>query len=187
MFRFILRFITGFTPADERLDGIKSLTVKNFLKQDPTSNLFVKIGQDNKSSPMSAKEWAAYILGNKLSDNVPLEIRKLSEAALGIYCYGYYFYPFFTLAAEQMARVCEAAAMERCKQIGKNPKGFNGAIASLKKENIISDEEKGKWQSIKSVRNDSSHLENLTILPPSMAHGFITIARESIENLFKSK
>lgn len=166
--------------------GIKIITHENWMSPDPLMKNLV-ILENDKISIMSAGDWAISILKPKLSETVPLEIHKLFEVARGSMLYGYFFYPLFTLASEQLFRVAEAAISEKCKQIttdkiGKNT--FKDKIDHLNKDKFFSDEEYTKWNSLRNLRNIASHPNEQKILPPGIALEFIFNISELINNLF---
>lgn len=166
--------------------GIKIITHENWMNPDPLMKNFV-IRQDDKISIMSAEEWVISILTPKLSETVPLEIHKLFEVARGSMLYGYFFYPLFTLAFEQLLRVAEAAISEKCKQITTDKIGnktFKDKVDRLNKNKLFSDEEYTKWNSLRNLRNVASHPNEQTILPPGITLEFIFIISELINSLF---
>src|SRR2546423_7399041 len=103
--------------------GIKALTIENWLQPDPTSTIFVQLSHsDGSVSPMSGEDWAAQFLTPSLAATVPEELRKLFEVARGAMAYGYFFYPLYALAGEQLYRVAEAAVSEKYTRLGATKK-----------------------------------------------------------------
>lgn len=146
--------------------GIKIITHENWMNPDPLMKNLIT----HQDSIMSAGDWAISILEPKLSETVPLEIHKLFEVARGAMLYGYFFYPLFTLAFEQLLRVAEAAISEKCRQITTNKIGnnFKDKVDYLNKNKFFSDEEYTKWQSLRDLRNIASHPNEQTILSPGI-------------------
>ncbi|WP_293008862.1 hypothetical protein [Nitrosomonas sp.] len=166
--------------------GIKIITYENWMNPDPLMKNLVML-QDDKISIMSAGDWAISILKPKLSETVPLEIHKLFEVARGSMLYGYFFYPLFTLAFEQLLRVAEAAISEKCRQITTDKVGnntFKDKIARLNKNKFFSDEEYTKWNLLRNLRNLASHPNEQAILPPGITLEFIFNISELINSLF---
>ncbi len=166
--------------------GIKVITHENWMNPDPLMKNLTMF-QDNKISIMSAEDWVISILKPKLLETVPLEICKLFEVARGSMLYGYFFYPLFTLASEQLFRVAEAAISEKCKQITADKMGkktFKDKVDRLNKDKLFSDEEYTKWSSLRNLRNMASHPNEQTILPPGIAFEFIVNISELINSLF---
>lgn len=137
---------------------------------------------------MSNEEWVESILKAQLDERtVPSEICKLFEVARSSMLYGYFFYPLFTLAYEQLLRVAEASISEKCNQIGgKKIKGFKGKLDYLWKIRILSDDEFHRWNLFRELRNAASHPEQQTILPPGVTLRFISDISESINALYVS-
>lgn len=168
--------------------GIKILTLENWMNPDPLMGNLVML-DNNKLSIMSAEDWAVSILEPQLAETVPIEIRKLFEVARGSMLYGYFFYPLFTLAFEQLTRVAEAAVGEKCKQItaSKSANTFQKRVAYLRKENVLSEEENAQWDALRNLRNIGSHPDQQTILPPGVTLGFVFGISGLINKLFAPK
>lgn len=96
--------------------GFKVLSLDNWMLTDPVMRDFAMINNGVLSS-MTASDWAASILEPKLTDNVPIEVLKLFEVARGLMLYGYFFYPVYTLALEQLSRVAETSINHKCKEM----------------------------------------------------------------------
>src|SRR5919202_1342535 len=95
--------------------GIKILTTENWLQPDPTSTIFAQVSSsDGSVSPMSGNDWVALFLKPSLVEAVPEDVRKLFEVARGALAYGYFFYPLYTLAGEQLFRVAECSVSAKC-------------------------------------------------------------------------
>ena len=100
-------------------DNFKTLTSENWLVADPASTIFSKVSHtDGTATPMSGQEWLSLFLDPTLSKPVPDNVRALFEVARGSLAYGYFFYPLYTLACEQLFRVAEAAVSEKCRMLG---------------------------------------------------------------------
>src|ERR1035437_5846580 len=85
--------------------GFKRLSLENWLTVDPVWDAF------DKSEP---SEWVRDLLKVNLDPVVPLAIQKLFETARGTLVYGLMFYPLLTIGTEQLFRVLEAAATNKC-------------------------------------------------------------------------
>jgi hypothetical protein len=75
---------------------------------------FVNLSSDGHLRSITSEEWAQRILEPHLSLAVPPEIQRLFEVAQGAILYGYFFYPLYTLALEQVFRVVETAVSDKC-------------------------------------------------------------------------
>ena len=103
--------------------NFKILTPENWLVADPASTIFSKISHtDGTVTPMSGQEWLCLFRDPTLSKSVPKNVRTLFEVARGSLAYGYFFYPLYTLACEQLLRVAEAAVSEKCRMLRASPK-----------------------------------------------------------------
>ncbi len=97
--------------------GFKKLTVDNWTEPDKVSTLFARFSPvDGQARPITGDEWMRHILKPNLIDEVPKDIRALFEVARGAIAYGYFFYPLYTLAEEQLYRVVEAAVTSSVKK-----------------------------------------------------------------------
>ena len=166
--------------------GIKTLTTENWLQPDPTSTIFVRLSHaDGSVSPMSGEDWVAQFLAPSLDDNVPEEVRRLFEVARGALAYGYFFYPLYTLAGEQLYRVAEAAVTEKCALLGAPKKAsFQDKIKFLVDKNVIPNEEFIRWDAFRQLRNMSSHPRRQNILPPGIVATTLHLVAERINALF---
>ena len=97
--------------------GFKELSFDNWKQVDPIMSHFVSIDESGRSHQVHDIDWMKEILKPKISKFVPDEIRSLFEVARGSIVYGYYFYPLFTLSAEQLFRVAETAITYKCKEL----------------------------------------------------------------------
>jgi hypothetical protein len=142
--------------------GIKQVTGENWLEIDPTNGMF-------GWCPEPA-DLIAHIMSPQLAATIPKEIRTLFEVARGAMCYGFLFYPLWTLAAEQLFRVGEAAISHRCEQLQAPNKvrTFEDKIDFLKQEGAIS-ADGFDWHTLRRFRNRASHPRDQTIVSPAMA------------------
>ncbi len=160
--------------------GIKVVTYENWVSPDPLMN----------SLMMSGKDWLESILEPQLKEIVPLEICKLFEVARDSMLYGYFFYPLFTLALEQLLRVAETAVSEKCKQLTVEKISRNRFIDKLnylRKAGVLSDEEYSRWNALRNLRNIASHPDQQAIFPPGVTLKFVFDISELINALFAPK
>ena len=136
---------------------------------------------------LTTDNWLHYMLNPKLIESVPKDIQALFEVARSAMIYGYYFYPLYTLAAEQLYRVTEAAVTHKCKALGLNErKTFKSKVESLGKKSIISKSELKQWDSIRKLRNIASHPTRQPIVTPGNAIGMLDNISEKINLLFSA-
>lgn len=165
---------------------MKEFSIKNFLEVDPAAfAISFMVDANGIFSQMTAETWAKIILEFNLEEAVPEDVRNLYQTARGAYLYGYFFYPLFTLGAEQLYRVTEAAAHAKCVQLiaPKNKlKNFQEHIKFLARENVISNQDLQTWEFFRELRNGSSHAKSQNIYPPEF---FINALREVTEEVNK--
>jgi hypothetical protein len=121
---------------------------------------------------------------------VPKNIQALFEVARGAIAYGYFFYPLYALAAEQLFRVAEAALKEKCRQLEmptKPRRDFAKCIKWVAERGIISAREANRWHNIRHLRNAASHPKDQMISTPMDAIGTLTKVAEEINSLFAEK
>jgi hypothetical protein len=166
--------------------GFKQLDVDNWLQPDPIGHMFVSVDEKGKSHPTTGEEWIREILFPKLDEKVPIEVKRLFEAARGAMAYGYFFYPLFTLSIEQLYRVVEASVAQKwkSKNMPKNKKTLNEKINWLMENNVISQDVGIQLHIIRKVRNSSSHPKDQTIISPGPAVNLLVMICTFINTLF---
>jgi hypothetical protein len=166
--------------------GFKMLSPENWLEPEWFMGAFKTI-KDSTISDISQDDWFKRFFKAQLDRNVPLEIRKLFEVARGAATYGYFFYPLYTLAGQQLYRVVEAAVSVKCKSMGasrRTVRTFQDKLFFLRAENIIPQGEWIWWDSIRELRNHSSHPKVQTIVfPQDTLYDLSSIAKH-INDLF---
>ena len=76
----------------------KRLTVNNWLEPDRVMSYFIQTSRETgETQPMTGEDWLEEILEPRLSEEVPVQIHALFEAARGALVYGYLFYPLLHL------------------------------------------------------------------------------------------
>ena len=140
--------------------GFKQITSKNWMEHDEVLQGFVKFTPDGQSHTITGEEYIQYILEPKLNESVPIEVIKLFEVARGVMVYGYFFYPLYAIATEQLYRVIEAAIYHKCKELNapNSIETYNDRIEWLLKQNAITYEESIRLHVARKARNISSHL-----------------------------
>ena len=159
------------------------------MNPDPLMCNSFAINENETLYIMNADDWARSILEPTLNDEVPIEIRKLFEVARGSMLYGYFFYPLFTLAEEQLYRVGEAAIKTKCDQenVPKSRKDFKNKLEYLLKKKKITQLEYEDWETIRKLRNISSHPNEQTILPPGCVIESLNFIADKVNSLFNSQ
>lgn len=167
---------------------MKNLSANNFLDADPSSAAVShRIDKDGNYSEMTGEMWVEIILESKISENVPENVRNLFETARSALAYGYFFYPLFTLGAEQLYRVAEAAAHAKCESLTapkKSLERFKNHIEFLSSANVILVQDLQVWEFFREMRNSSSHAKRQNIYPPAMFISTLRRITEEVNKLF---
>ncbi len=165
--------------------GFKSITPDNWLEPDPVLRGFVKLTPNGPES-INSRDLLDAIHGPQLNESVPREIRALFEVARGAMCYGYFFYPLYTLTHEQLFRVAETAITLRCKSMSApaRVKSFQQKVDFLIENSIIPEGERLRWQGIRGLRNIASHPERQSIVTPADALHELHLIATIINRLF---
>lgn len=165
--------------------GFKILTSQNWQEPDPTVRPFVCI-RDGESVPITGDKLTSLFLQPKLSESVPLEVIRLFEVARGALCYGYFFYPMYTLGSEQLYRVHEAALTHKCRTLNAPGRevGFKRMVEWLVRHDAIFRDRRMQWGAMRELRNSASHAQRQSIYDPVTAMSNVRIACELINELF---
>ncbi len=149
---------------------------------------FARISPDGRSQGLTGNDYLNLILKAKLFESVPTEVKALFEVARGAMVYGYFFYPLYTLAAEQLFRVVESAIVHRCKVLGapRSRNTFKKKIEWLIDQGNIPKSELNRWEAIRELRNAASHPDRQSILTPGNAIWFLEGIAEQINSIYKS-
>jgi len=167
--------------------AIKTLTTENWLQPDTIPSVLTRWSlNDHYAYLMTADDWVTQFIDAKLNMAVPDNVQVLFEVARGALAYGYFFYPLYTLAAEQLFRVGEAAISAKYLSAGgPNPKkSFQAKVEYLRDRTIITDIESSNWHTIRQFRNLVSHPERQNIFPPGQIVGMLKHVASTINKLF---
>jgi hypothetical protein len=168
--------------------GFKEITPSNWLEPDEFLKGFVRLSSGGQFQPVTGDDYLRDILRPKLLESVPTDVQALLEVARGAMAYGYFFYPLYTLAAEQLFRVAEAAVAHKCMALGvpRSRKTFEKRIYWLVDKGVIPGSEFARWGAIRELRNAASHPERQSILMPGNAIGLLEDIAGQINSLFGS-
>lgn len=175
------------SESDSARPLFKRLTSANWREYDPTASHIVRV-ENHNTYPINGDEWADIFLGPQLNSRVPREVVDLFEVARGVMCYGYYFYPIYTVGSEQLYRVLDAALAHCCHGL-EAPSDINSffkRVVWLSDQKIISNTRKVQWEAARHLRNSSSHATRQSIYDPTAAARSVYIAAELINELFQS-
>ncbi len=173
--------------VDERGTGFKRLTVANWQAPDPVLDAFVRLTPDGTIQHVTGAERAHEFLAPELTQQVPLEVRRLFEVARGALLYGHFFYPLYTLGVEQLFRVADAALIHKCRQMGtskRQRRDFQARIEYLRREGVIHPTDHRIWDVTRDLRNAVSHPDDQMILPPGQAVDLLHRLAEQINAVF---
>ncbi len=165
--------------------GFKNITSENWLEPDPVLKAFVKLTSHGPEQ-ITADDLLKHIFEPRLNEYVPQEVKALFEVARGAMCYGYFFYPLYTLTSEQLFRVAETAVTLKCKALRApgSVKSFAQKVDFLITKSVIPVEEKLRWEGIRGLRNIVSHPERQSIMPPGNAIHELHLIATIINRLF---
>ena len=182
----VSRGIQGEADMSEEY-GFKELTVENWREADPTTQVFGNATGDEARVLKVGDDWARRILAIKLPERVPFDIRSLFEVAKGTMLYGYFFYPIFTLASQQLHRITEAAVNDTYKRLGgpvSKGTSMNKKLDFLQGRGLIRVEGRTVWNLIWIVRNLGSHPNRQDITMPTTAVSSLTLIANMIQSLY---
>jgi hypothetical protein len=171
----------------------KQLTVDNYQQPDPVLTAFVRMSEkDGSTRTLTGEDWAEKILAVELSEQVPLEVRRLFAVARGALLYGYFFYPLYTLGAEQLFRVAESAVGHKCRNLGVPAKKledmtFQKRLSHLVDEGVIPASDHRRWDALRHLRNLTSHPKDQTILLPHTAIGELQMIATGIDAMYRGR
>lgn len=133
---------------------------------------------------ITQEAWVQLFLAAKLKPTVPKDVIKVFEIARGAMIYSWFFYPLATLGLEQCTRVGEFAIRERCRLLPGAPGNFAANIAKLVTAGVITPEDETRWQAMRDLRNDRSHLNGFMLTDPGEASWCMNSIAELINSLF---
>jgi len=164
----------------------KRLTRSNWRDHDPTGRHLICIDPKGTEYSLTGDGWVDIIMKPQLVPEVPLDVAELFEAARGALCYGYYFYPLYTLGTDQPFRAGEAAVAHRCKELEAPRKWgiLDKRLKWLRASNVISEEVYQRFDAGRRLRNTSSHATSQHIFDQSWAVGSVGTTAELINALW---
>jgi len=168
--------------------GFKEITPSNWLEPEGVLKGFVRMSLDGQFHPITGEEYLRDILSPQLLSSVPRDVQALFEVARGAMVYGYFFYPLYTLAAQQLFRVAEAAITHKCKALGapKSCNTFQKGVKWLVGNGGIPKSELCRWDAVRKLRNAASHPRRQSIFMPGNAIGMLEGIAEQINALFSA-
>jgi hypothetical protein len=164
----------------------KQLTLANWDKADPVNAIFGRLSRLVGPRRMSGHDWAREFLSIELGPQVPDHVQDLFAVARGAMLYGWFFYPVYLLAEEQLHRVLETAVRTRYQELGggRRRPAFAHAIEWLIDRKVISPNDKERWDGIRVMRNAASHPEHQDVMPPGAVLRTLRETAHDINRLF---
>lgn len=171
-------------PAPE--PTFRRLAPETWLTVDPVFEIWVTSARDlTDLQPFSPEEWVARVSQPMMGAAVPEPVVEAFEAARSAMAYGAFSYPLLALASEQLTRVSELAAKERCKQLGHaGPRTFQGALKYLENAGELTGRDLVRWDATRALRNHGSHPKGQMLIGPPDASHQLSWTVESINRLF---
>jgi hypothetical protein len=156
--------------------AIKELNAGNLRSDDPVIRMFI-MGLDAAGQPVlgTPEDWLRLFAALELSRPVPVEVRDLHTVAKSAAGYGGLYYPIFTVAENQMARVGETAVTHLYRACGGPPpppkKFFSlfGRLRWLRDHGNITSDQHDEWDLHRQWRNATTHAEEQMLLTPGVA------------------
>jgi hypothetical protein len=159
--------------------GMKAISPENWCEPDPTNAM---LGWSPNPEAVVAE-----LMRPQLSARVPLDLAQLFETARGAMCYGLLFYPLWTVGAEQLFRVMEAAVRVRCQELqatGRDLHNFKAMIEFL--EATVPASVAGiNWDGIRFRRNEAAHPKFQTFMGPALAMPVVEPVADALNRLFE--
>jgi hypothetical protein len=181
-------------------DGVKRLSTENWLLADEIPSKYVEVNQHTGETRASSGDaWVERFLAVRLAASTPVEVRDMWEVAQGVLCYGWFYYPLYAIGEHQLRRVADAAVLYRYRDAGGPPlkrrdpddgtptwPSFKGRIDGLIDNGIIPPEKSGRWDTIRELRNETTHMSIRHISPPTESLRVLELLADEIDALFVS-
>lgn len=188
------------TDSGDRGDGVKHLTLENWLEPDETGKGFGEVNlSTGERRAASGQAWAERFLAVELSTSVPVEVRDMWEVARGVLLYGWYYYPLYALGEHQLRRVADAAVLHRYQQAGGPPNkkrdpedgqarwpDFKRRVEWMIEHGVIPVEKRGRWDAIRELRNETTHASIRYLVMPLDGLNVLDLLAPEIDALFAS-
>jgi hypothetical protein len=137
--------------------GFKIPDASNVIEPDPLSNVFSALDTQG-SRPFEPDDILRALAPIRLTTPVPYEVRRAFQMALGSLPYAYWYYPLYTLGAQQLLRVADYALDQFARGVGlEKPYSLADRIQKLSSSGALSDEGVRRWQLIRRLRNKVTH------------------------------
>ena len=168
---------------DDPIYGFKLVDESNVLTPDEVFNALVTIDEDGPRS-VAPSDTLRNLREVQLDDAVPLDVRRAFQMALGAMAYAYWYYPLFTLAAQQILRVADFAS-----DVFARERGFDlqyslaARLKTLAKAQAIDELQLRRWEGIRRLRNSATHPSFQQIWGPAQAIDIARAVADAINTL----
>jgi hypothetical protein len=137
--------------------GFKIPDRSNLLEPDPLSKVFSTIDEYG-SRPFSSDDIFCALEPIRLTAPVPHEVRRAFQMALGSLPYAYWYYPLYTIGAQQLLRVADFALDQFARNVGlERSYSLGERIQRLSATGALADDNLRRWQLIRRLRNSATH------------------------------
>ncbi len=188
------------SDSGERDDGVKHLTVQNWLDPDETGRAFGEVNlATGERRTASGDGWADQFLAVELHNEVPAEIREMWGVARGLALYGWFYYPLYAIAEHQLRRVADAAVLHRYRQADGPPNkkpdpddgqptcpSFKRRVDWLIDNGVIATDKRHQWAAIRELRNETTHASIRHLVMPVDVLRVLDLLAVEIDALFVS-
>ncbi len=168
---------------------LKEISQSNWLEPEPIMQAFVTFDDSGEPKLLNGKDWLSRILTHALGDKVPEKIQTMFEVARGAMAYSYFYYPLWVLGAEQLFRVADAALEVKANEVRvpKTCRLFKHRVEWFRTAGLFEQWEADLWDSLRWLRNRSSHPTNQNIYTPAMALGVLEEVAQLVNRLFEDE
>ncbi|HQU81689.1 MAG TPA: hypothetical protein PKY59_01100 [Pyrinomonadaceae bacterium] len=169
--------------------GFKKLSKDNWRLPDPINEYFIKLNlYTGEKLSVSDDERVEEFLNVELAPEVPIDVLRQFEVARGAMLYGCFFYPLFSLGADQLMKVAESAVTHKCLNHGlaKKTARYEIKLQKLKDHNYLTATEYNDWENLRKLRNELTHSKMQNIFPPFEAKFFLKNIADKINKLFQT-
>jgi len=155
---------------------------------DCRSTVFVKLDtRTGTAEPMIVQDYYRHVADIRLNEEVPEEVRSYMEAVKSLFAYGYFYYPFFTLAALLGTTALEMALRAKLPVARDDRRGMGALLKQATQQNLLGNAEATLAASLKHLRNTFAHPTGHWIMAPGQASGVLIAAGEMINRLWPPK
>src|SRR5205807_2251082 len=148
---------------------------------DFRNTVFVKVDTSTRAAEaMTVDNYYRHVAAIRLNGEVPEEVRSYMEAVKSLFAYGWFYYPFFTLAALLVTTAFEMALRAKLPVTGNDRRGMRKLLNQAIQQTLLGSAEATRAASLKHLRNTFAHPSGHWIMVPGQALGVLIAAGEMI-------